>query len=291
MAKSLFQDIRDYIKTGNMVTRLILLNLGITVIVLLASTFFKQDFYRYTLLSSDIIWDLKHPWIFFTHLFISKSIMTLIWNMLILYWFGAIIGDLIGDNKILPLYLLGGLAGSILFLVFSNLILHSDFTMIEGSSSAILAIMVSSAVLVPDYKFRLLILGEVSLKFVVAVYIGIEFLYAISSHNLVYLAFIGSTIFGWYYIYSIRKGLGLDKPFNSILASLKQYFFSKKNKQKRNLSVKYKSKKSFVSGVESTKSKAEHTKELDRILDKIKEKGYENLTEIEKEFLFLASKD
>jgi len=291
MAKSLFQDISDFFKNGNMVTKLILFNLVLSMLVLLLTAISKQDIFKYVMLSNDIIWDIKHPWVFITHLFVSKGIFNLIWTMLVLYWFGAIIGDLIGDSKVLPIYILSGLMGAFLFLLISNVLMSSGTIWIEGSSSAVLGIMVGSAILVPEYRFRLLLIGEVSLKVVVAVYIAIEFLYAISSGSFIYLAYIGSAIFGWYYIYSIRKGGSIDKIFILIITNLKQLFFIGKSKQKRNLSVKYKSNKDYISGSGKSDIKSNHTKELDRILDKIKEKGYDSLTEIEKEFLFLASKD
>jgi hypothetical protein len=147
--------------------------------------------------------------------------------------------------------------------------------------------MVTSAMLVPEYKLRLLIFGEVSLKIVVIIYVVIEFLYALSSYNTVYFSMIGGIFMGVYYIYSLRKGKDLHKYINSVLKYVKSLFSFSGSKQKRDLTVKYKSKDVF-----SKKSSAKNEnfkKELDRILDKIKINGYDNLTEAEKEFLFIAS--
>lgn len=292
MSKSLFQDITDFFRNGNMVTKIILVNIVLTIIVLLSGAIMHLDIYKYFLLSNDLIWDVKHPWVIITHLFVSRNIMDLIWNMVILYWFGAILGDLIGDKKILPLYVLGGLSGAIVFILLSLIDGNKGTSyLISGSNSAVVAIIVSSAVLVPDYKIKLLIFGVVSLKIIAFIYVGLQILYSVSSGNLVYYSYAGSVIFGWFYIYSIRKGKRIDDDFNSIVERIKAILFLKKRKQKRNLSVKYKSKNSFNSRNSLNDIKSKKEKELDRILDKIKLSGYDSLTDIEKEFLFLASKD
>ena len=64
---------------------------------------------------------------------------------------------------------------------------------------------------------------------------------------------------------------------------------------KRNpLTVTHKSKtsnlKSRARGSKATDESLPYQEQLDRILEKIKDKGYDNLSEEEKEFLFQASK-
>lgn len=290
MQKSIFQDIMDFFVEGNMINRLIVVNISFTALFFLFDTLFaNQNLNSYFFLSNDIIWNVKHPWTLITHLFLSKGIIQFIWDMLILYWFGSILGDLIGDKKILPLYIIGGLVGAIFFLFIGYFFYHGS-TFITGSGTSVLAIMVASAVLVPDYKIRLLLFGNVPLKIVVVIYVFIQFLYAISSFNSVYLSFLGGIFIGWYYIYSIKKGKGLDRLFYYVVDYFKQLFSFTKNKQKRNLSVKYKSKDFGSNKKNSGANDKEFQKELNRILDKIKIQGYDKLSESEKEFLFIASK-
>ena len=290
MQRSIFQDIKHFFVDGNMVNRLIVVNIGITALFFLLNILFaNSSVNKYLFLSNDIIWDIKHPWTLITHLFLSKGIIQFIWDMLILYWFGSILGDLIGDKKILPLYIIGGLVGALFFLFFGHFF-YNGSVFITGASTSVLSIMVASAVLVPDFKIRLLLFGNVTLKIVVVVYVFIQFLYAISSFNPVYFSFGGGILIGWYYIYTIKKGKGLDGLFYYVLDYFKQLFSFAQNKQKRNLSVKYKSKDFGSNKSNGGKNDKEFQKELDRILDKIKIQGYEKLTESEKEFLFIASK-
>ncbi len=290
MQTSIMQDLKGFIKSGNMVTKLILINLAFTSLLFLVNVISGRDVMRYFLVSDNFMWDITHPWVFFTHIFISNNLMDLIWNMLILYWFGSIIGDMIGDDKVLPVYIMGGVFGAIVYILFMNITGIAGFRFIAGSNTSVLAITVASAVLVPNYNMRLLLIGNVSLKIVVIIYVLLQLVYAYTGYNDILYSLIGGVVFGWLYIYSISKPWRLDLKFNNIFEKIKQLFsFSKKYKQNKNLSVKYKSKGAYYE--KKSKSKAEFDKKMDDILKKIKESGYESLTESEKEFLFLASKD
>ncbi len=285
---SIYEDIRRFFISGNMVNRLIVVNIFAGLIylflnLLLGNSLTGVNIRMYYMLSLDPVWDLKHPWVFITHLFGSVSILHFIFSMFFIYWFGTIIGDLVGDKKILPLYILGGLSGAISFLILGFLFMPGTIYFIYGLDSIVLSFAIASAVLVPDYQLRLILIGNVRLKIVVFIFVFIEFLYAVSSYNPVYFSYIGSVIFGWFYIYSMRRGFDISTKFNKII----NIFLSFKNKQNRNLSVSFKADMKRISNREND---FQHQKELDRILDKIKKEGYENLSEEEKEFLFLASK-
>ncbi len=293
MPGGVFKDIKDFIKSGNMVNKLIVLNLligiGLVVILLFSGNMaYDRNILKYFLLSSNFYADVYHPWTLFTHLFISIGILHFIVNMLFLYWFGNIIGDMIGDSKILPLYILSGLAGAILFILLSYFFPLAIETYISGVDSIIIGFAIASAVLVPDFSIRLILVGHVRLKILVIIFVIIEFLYAISSNNTIYFSYIGAGFFGWFYIYSIKRGRDISKPVNAFIIKLLNLFSYNKNQQNRNISVKYKSKSS--SGIKTKVRKDINQAELDRILDKIRASGYDSLTAEEKEFLFLASK-
>ncbi len=291
MQSSIFQDLKSFILSGNMVTKLIIVNLGFSILLflinaLLVNISFTHSVTKYFLVSENYIWDLTHPWVILTHLFVSNNLMDLIWNMLILYWFGSILGDMVGDDKVLPVYILGGVFGALVYIFVLNIIGIAGFGFITGCNTAVLSLIVASAVLVPNYNIRLLIFGNVELKIVVIIYVLLQLVYAYTSYNNVFYALLGGVLFGWLYIYSFSKVWRLDLKFNNFLKAVS---FKKSNLNK-NLSVKYKSKGVFYNK-KIEKSKKEFDKKLDDILKKIKEKGYESLTESEKEFLFLASKN
>nr|MBS0038292.1 rhomboid family intramembrane serine protease [Saprospiraceae bacterium] len=302
MFKSISSDIKREFRYGNMVTRLILINIGVFVAINIVklilnglnagetSPIFLKILYGLSI--SDDWWhNLTHPWVIFTSMFLHEGFWHILWNMLFLYWFGRIIGDFIGDNKIFPLYLMGGLAGSLGFFAAANLLpmftASSYFAM--GASGAVMAIVMAAGVLAPDYQMRLLLIGLVKLKYIVAAIIFIDIISIANNINTGgHFAHLGGVAFGWYFIYSLRQGVDLSKPVNGAIDSFLDWL-SSENKPKR-------AKLRTVRGGKKSESQnppirsASLQEKVDEILDKIRESGYESLTEEEKETLFQASK-
>ncbi|MBK8350183.1 MAG: rhomboid family intramembrane serine protease [Saprospirales bacterium] len=61
---------------------------------------------------------LYKPWQLFTYMFLHEKFWHILWNMVALYWFGNIVGDLIGKSKVIPIYILGGLVGGFFILQY-----------------------------------------------------------------------------------------------------------------------------------------------------------------------------
>lgn len=56
------------------------------------------------------------PWTLLSYMFTHSGLWELVTSMLWLWGFGYIFQDLTGNRKLIPVYLYGGLAGSVLFL-------------------------------------------------------------------------------------------------------------------------------------------------------------------------------
>ncbi|HHS96087.1 MAG TPA: rhomboid family intramembrane serine protease, partial [Phaeodactylibacter sp.] len=133
MLTSIWEDIKRQFSYGNMVTRLIIVNAAVYVLVNIVYVLFSHGqvggaystFIHWLAMSSDLMYVLMHPWIVLTNMFLHEGFMHILFNMLILYWFGRIVGDLVGDHRILPLYLLGGIAGALFFFLTANLLPES----------------------------------------------------------------------------------------------------------------------------------------------------------------------
>ena len=129
MFRSILNDIRYQYQSGNTITRLIIVNVAVFLaimvfkLVLILMDGFNQEqgifdtTIQYLFLSDDLVWDAKHPWTLLTHMFTHVGFFHMLFNMMILYWFGRIAGDLLGDHRMLPLYLYSGLAGALIYLL------------------------------------------------------------------------------------------------------------------------------------------------------------------------------
>ena len=322
MVTSIWEDVKREFSSGNMVTRLIIINIAVFVVINIVKLGFSithageasstngfDDFLHLFCMSSDGIYTLTHPWVPFTSMFLHEGFWHILWNMLFLFWFGKIVGGFIGDHHILPIYLLSGLAGGLAFYL-SDTLIYGQTNFALGASGAVNGIILASAIIAPDYIMRLLFIGDVKLKYIVAVLIFLDLIAIADNVNTGgHFAHLGGALFGWFYIFQLRTGgIDMSGPVNNIIGAFQAFFQNiiniftgKKNK----LRVEYKDTESTTKATRprrkmggfrskgNSKSDTQdlsHQEKLDSILDKIKQNGYESLSAEEKEFLFNASK-
>jgi len=235
---------------------------------------------------------VTRPWTMFTYMFMHDlfSILHILFNMLFLYWFGRLFVEYLGSDKLIALYVLGGIAGAVLYLMAYNLIPNpppflSGRAEMVGASGAIFAVMVATATLIPNYTFFLLFIGPVKIKYIVAVYVFISILYSVGGNAGGNIAHLGGALMGFVYMKQLQAGSNWGGWITVTLDWFKDLF-----KEKPKVKVSYRKERASTTR-STTVEKASYTQEeIDRILDKISEGGYESLTKDEKEKLFNASK-
>lgn len=312
MLRSIWDDVKREFSYGNMVTRIIIANVVVFVTFGLLLLFLWLGnggevpgiYYRirqFFMIPADGWELLTHPWTIFTHMFMHEGFFHILWNMLMLYWFGRIVGDFIGNQRILPLFLLGGLVGGAIFFLTANLIpnvVGARYAL--GASAGVMAVVVAAGAIAPDYIMRLLFLGDVKLKYIVAVLIFLDLMAIPASQNSGgAFAHLGGAAFGFLFVRQLQNGTDLSRPVNQLLDSIGEFFnslFSRGGNRRgpkmayKNPNVTRRSKPGNSKGSASSDADKDYQERLDAILDKIKKDGYGSLTEEEKEFLFNASK-
>ncbi|MEZ4967296.1 MAG: rhomboid family intramembrane serine protease [Saprospiraceae bacterium] len=286
-----------------MVTRLVIINFAVFVLVNLihfflwvtqAHALFDDVLYLFCM-PSDWVTLLWHPWSIITSMFLHEGFMHFLGNLITLYLFGVIVGDLIGDRRVLPIYLLGGLVGNVLYFISAQFLPYVG-TYALGASGAIMALAGAALVLAPDYRVMLILLGEVKVKYIVLVLVLLDLVgIANQSNTGGHAAHIGGFAMGCWFVYHLRDGRDLSGPINWLLDRVMGLFSPGKSAQNKKQSRKKQPafKVSFGGGKGSGASDTEDMgfqERLDAILDKIKENGYENLSQEEKDFLYNASK-
>lgn len=303
MFQPIIDDVKRTFQSGNMVSKLIIINVAVFLFVLIIGIFLKQGdpnaaAYQWLIknlaVSSEGMTILRKPWTLVSHMFLHEGLWHLAWNMLLFYWFGRIVGDFIGDRKILPIYILGGLAGILVYFIAAKIgVVGSSIAL--GASAAVMAVISTAACLSPNYMMRLLIIGDVSIKYIVLFLIILDLVGISNMDNTGgHIAHLGGVAFGALFVYLLRNGFDLADGFNEFISQVKSIFQKKEKKTKKSpLTVKHSAvRKSKSSGRGSSRSDASmpFEEKLDRILEKIKSEGYDNLSDEEKEFLFQASK-
>ena len=303
MLQSILADIRREFSFGNVVTRLVIINVAVFIAVnLLRLAFYLgnagvvppiyRDIINFFSVSSDLMHNLTHPWVFVTSIFLHEGFWHLLWNMLFLYWFGRIVGDLIGDRKVFPIYLLGGMVGCFVFWASAQLFpyLGGGIGYALGASAGVMAIVVTAGMIAPDYIIRLLFIGDVKLKYVVAALVLLDlFAVAGNSNTGGHFAHLGGVIMGWLFVAQLQAGNDWSEGVNNLLTRLERFFTAEKASVKSAKEAKIVIRHTYKKKDPVSFSDDEIQERVDRILEKIKQKGYNSLSREEKEFLNNAS--
>lgn len=236
----------------------------------------------------------KQPWSIFTYFFLHEGLFHILFNLLFLYYFGLLVHQYLGSRKLTNLYLLGGVFGAGFYLLMYNIAPYFsgavDTSFMLGASAGVFAVVVGAATLAPQTTFVLLLLGPVKIVYIAAFYVLLSFANSIGENAGGEIAHLGGAMLGYGYIVALRKGWDLGIPIQKV-----GLFFENLG-NRRAPKVSYRRTSSTTTG--NTKSEGAKQvnretltqEEVDKILDKIADKGYDGLTKEEKRKLFDYSK-
>ncbi len=254
-------------------------------------------------LNPDLPGILLQPWQLITYNFLHLSsglggLIHIAFNMLWLYWIGGEYEEMHGSDRMLALYIIGGVAGGLLTVILSNLFpgLGLFGGVVHGASAAVVGLLMAVAILYPYKKIRLFILGTWKLLYLVIAFLVLDFVLALSGSFSSVTAHWGGALGG--FLFAKSENTGVD------VTSWAQVFFGGRTRKK---------KKGWIDRLEewlsgsseptpsSSPSRSASTstgrrsraaeEEIDRILDKISEQGYDALTDEEKRILHEASQE
>lgn len=225
------------------------------------------------------------PWTPLTYMFAQYDLLHILFNMLWLYWFGTLFRMRCTSRQMLALYLYGGLGGALLFFAAYNLmpVFSGSTGWLIGSSASVMAIVTATAILIPDFRMNLFLIGSVSLKWIAIATIVLVLVGISGSNAGGEIAHVGGIITGALFATRLKKGTDITRPLNSLLDSIANLgkrgrFHTNTASQRHDSSTK-------------PHTAADDRRELDIILDKIKKSGYTGLTPDERRRLFELSRN
>ena len=297
---AIIDDIKFAYRRGSMLMRFIFINIAVCVILHLATlvawmiTGDQAAVLQWVELPSDLSLLIRRPWTLVTYMFSHYALLHILFNMLWLYWLGRIFMEYFSPKQLTGVYLLGGWGGALLFLLAYNLMpsLAGNSVFLIGASASVLAVIVATAVYAPDYKIGLLFLGEVAIKWVAIVTVAI-YLIGMETGNIAgNIAHIGGALVGAWFALRIKRGRDITRPLNAVLDAVVGIFngrsFSWPAARRGNKAKPQQ---------ETTQQRQQPSRfdtvseeELDRVLKKIKDAGYDALTDAERDMLFKASR-
>ncbi|SMO68705.1 rhomboid family intramembrane serine protease [Fodinibius sediminis] len=224
---------------------------------------------------------LFQPWRLVTYMFLHGGAFHLLFNMLWLWWMGRAVEERLGPRTFTVIYMGAGIGGALLDILFAQIM---GFNFVIGASGAVYGIMVAFAMLFPTMPIMLILLPPIQARYVVAGLIALDVLLLGSQDGTARIVHLGGAGIGYLLMRAQIQGTDLSKwmlPVEQFWYRLKGTYQKSKSKPKnKNMYT--------VSDVEIVDETEQS--ELDQILEKISEKGYDGLTQEEKKKLFELSK-
>ncbi|WP_418263756.1 rhomboid family intramembrane serine protease [Flavobacterium faecale] len=286
---NIFEDLKLQYKLGGIAFRLILWNVGCFLISLVFFYQFQAGVFNFPFwlaLKTTPAGFLIAPWTFLTYAFFHDGFMHLLFNMIVLNFSSQLFLTYFTQKQFLGLYFLAAIFAGLVFVgtyYFMNI-----SSGIVGASAAIMAILMAVTTYQPLMNVRLLLIGNVKLWYITAVILILDLMQFRLSNTGGHLSHLSGAAFGFVFIKFLQNGTDLSKLVSAVIDFFANLFnksgktpFKKVHKNYTKPVVKRESK--IV-----TKNKAQQ--QIDEILDKISQSGYDSLTKEEKEFLFKVGK-
>lgn len=294
--RNFMDGIKDSFRQGSSLTRLIYINFGVFLAIKLVGVFYFLFGIDATGGSSLIHWLavpadpaalLQRPWTIFSYMFLHQGFLHILFNMLWLFWFGRIFLSYLDQDKLLSIYILGGLTGAALYIFAYNIFpvfeAARGASIAMGASASVMAVMLATVIYTPNHVVNMMFIGPVKIKHIAIFFVVLDILSIPSGNAGGHIAHLGGAFYGWLYISQLRKGKDIAIPFVNLFNSLRTIF-----KKKSHLKVTHND-TAKMSDKEYNKEKKKDQEKMNQILEKISKSGYDSLTKEEREILFKSS--
>ncbi len=241
---------------------LIIINVGLFLLRFVAKS--QIDLAGIFGLSPNTVWPMI--WQPITYMFIHGDLFHVLINMFVLWMFGSEMESIWGRAQFLRYYFLTGVGSGLVWLLFNA---GQSYSVLIGASGAIYGILIAYGMMFPNRTVYLYFMIPIKVKWFVVFLGAVAFLSSFNNNtNISHLTHLSGMVIGFVYL---------------------RYYWHWKDFR---FSV-HKQIEEFRSSISSKKykKKIEMQNEVDQLLDKINETGYDNLTEEEKDLLYRASKD
>lgn len=285
---NILDDLKMQYKLGGIALKMIYWNVGCFLISLVFFYQFKIgafDFPNWIALSSEPMVFVLKPWTFLSYAFFHDGFFHLLFNMLVLNFASYLFLTFFSSKQYLGLYVLSAIFSGFIFALGFNLMHYSGA--IIGASAAIMAILVAVTTYSPLMNVRLLLIGNVKLWHITAVILILDLMQFRVDNSGGHISHLAGAFFGFAYIKLLQTGIDLSKIVSVVLDFFTNLFkkpatpFKKVHKNYR---------KPIEKPVSKIVVKDKKQQQIDEILDKISQSGYDSLNQEEKEFLFQAGK-
>ena len=270
----------------SIVEKIIVLNIFIFVMTYLFNTLsflFQIDgnfIVTWFSLNPDFDELLFKPWTLISYGFLHMGFFHILFNMLILYYFGNLFLDFFNPGQFLVYLILGIISGGLIYMLSYNYLpgLQTQESLLVGASAGVMAVVIGIASHIPHYSLRFRFIGNIKLLYLAVAFVVLDIVQIPAGNAGGHLAHLGGSLIGFLLTHYLNQGSGLMTWVEQLMTK----------REKKPLKTVYKSSKKTSYNKRETKS--EEQVKIDSILDKISKSGYDTLSKEEKDYLFKAGK-
>ena len=291
-------------QTGNSLVKLIAITLVMFVLLAfmkaiwyfqfpkeVAPVLFEKNILGWFALPASFDVFLQRPWTLLTHMFVHDNIWKVFANMLWLWSFGYILQELTGNKKVIPVFIYGAVGGAVAFLLayqfspsLSNL--KSQVNLV-GASAGVMAISIAATTISPGYRIFPMIGGGIPLWALTALFVITDLATVSISDTGNLLAHLTGALMGFLFVIFMKQGKDWGGWMNRFFDWAGNLFNPDKVK-----AMDLKDELFYKSSMAPYKKTPNVTPQrIDEILDKINQKGFQHLTDEEKDLLKRASEE
>ena len=257
----------------------------------LALDAYQNSILQWVTLPANLSTFITRPWTLITHMFVHDNVWHIVANMLWLWAFGYILQDLAGNKKIIPVFLYGALAGAIAYMISFNVIpvlrQYIDIPAL-GASAGVMGIAIATTAIAPGYRIFPFINGGIPLWVLTMIFVIIDLATIPYNNPGGHIAHLAGGAMGFLFIVMMRKGYDWSLWMNNTYEWVNNLFNPEKPKKGKRIKTEL-----FYKSTTKPYNKTSNITQqrVDDLLDKINQKGYNSLTDDEKELLKRASKE
>ena len=293
---NILTDIQEKYRRGSVCLKFIYINIGVFLVTYFVNLIFmlfnkSLTIWRWFELPADIVTFLRQPWSIISYMFMHANLLHLAFNMLWLWAFGRLFLIFFSSRHFRGVYYLGGLCGGLLYILSYNFFpFFSDSVssaLMVGASASILAITMAVAVREPEYQVNFMFVGRIKLLYVALIMVIADVMLMTSQNAGGHIAHLGGALAGWWFTAALRKGHDVTSWINTSIDWLTKQWDRLTAPKKPKMDVHFGKRQADY---EYNARKKAQSDEIDRILDKLKQSGYDSLTAEEKKQLFDAGR-
>lgn len=270
----------------NIVEKIIIINVVIFVLTYLFNTLsflFQIDgnfIVNWFSLQPDFGLLLFRPWTLVSYGFLHVGFFHILFNMLVLYYFGNLFMDFFNAKQFLTYMILGIISGGLVYMLSYNYLpgLQTQESLLLGASAGVMSVVIGISSHIPHYSLSFRFIGNIKLLYIAVFFVTLDLVQIPAGNAGGHLAHLGGSLIGFMLTKYLNQGSNFIAWFEGLMVK----------KDKRPLKTVYKNKER--STYQPKESKSEQQKRIDSILDKISKSGYDTLSKEEKDYLFKAGK-